>query len=132
MARQSRKRKFSNNQPVVFRFGERKLIGKVVFARPIGKKFSYDVLSEDGKVYTELLVDSSMNQSIDTYLTKLFYQKYNIDENLIPDVTEETPGINIKAESLIDEMERASLLEEEELPVDEDILFEEDDIDANY
>ena len=51
MAKSTRKRKFSNNQIVVFRFGERKIVGKVVFARPIGKKFTYDEYAEDGKIY---------------------------------------------------------------------------------
>ena len=86
MARQSKRRKFVNNQPVVFRFGERKLIGKVIFSRPVGKKFTYDVLCEDTKVYSELQVDVAMNQCIDTYLTKLFYKKYKIDENFIPEI----------------------------------------------
>ena len=59
MAKSTRKRKFSNNQIVVFRFGERKIVGKVVFARPIGKKFTYDVYAEDGKIYNELKIISA-------------------------------------------------------------------------
>ena len=94
MARQSKRRKFVNNQPVVFRFGERKLIGKVIFSRPVGKKFTYDVLCEDTKVYSELQVDVAMNQCIDTYLTKLFYKKYNIDENFIPEIENSVPILN--------------------------------------
>ena len=89
MARQSKRRKFANNQPVVIRFGERKLVGKVVFARPIGKKFTYDVLCEDTKVYSELQVDVAMNQCIDTYLTRLFYRKYKIDETYIPEADDD-------------------------------------------
>jgi hypothetical protein len=81
-----RRRKFSNNQLVVIRFGDRKIVGKVVFMRPIGKQFIYDVECEDGKIYYELLVDATINNCIDTYLTKLFYQKYKIDENALPEV----------------------------------------------
>jgi hypothetical protein len=51
MAKQNKKRKFSNNQPVVIRFSERKMVGKVVLVRPVGKRFIYDVLCEDGKLY---------------------------------------------------------------------------------
>ena len=70
----SKKRKFSNNQIVVFRFGDRKIVGKVILVRPVGKKFTYDVYAEDGKIYSELLADVPLNLSIDTYLTKLFYK----------------------------------------------------------
>lgn len=85
MAKQSKKRRFSNNQVVVCRFSDRYFVGKVVFIRPVGKNFIYDVLSEDSRVYTEMGVDSGMNYCIDTRMTKLFYKKYNIDENSIPD-----------------------------------------------
>lgn len=131
MARQSKKRKFSNNQPVVFRFGDRKLVGKVVFIRPIGKKFTYDVLCEDGKVYPELGVDSAINQCIDTYLTRIFYRKYKIDENSIPSQVEEVvnlPEASLTA-SIIDDIE----VEETERFVEEDDrLFEDEDADPNY
>lgn len=79
-----RKTKFSINQPVAVRYGDRKLIGKVAFIRPVAKQFVYDVLGEDGKVYEDLNVDTAVNQCIDTYLTKLFYKKYDISEDMIP------------------------------------------------
>lgn len=80
-----RKTKFSVNQPVAFRFGSRKLIGQVQLIKPLGKKFVYDVLCEDGKVYEELGVDTTTNRCIDTYLTKLFYKKYDLAIEAIPD-----------------------------------------------
>ena len=128
MAKQSKRRKFSNNQPVVFRFGERKLFGKVIFARPIGKKFTYDVLCEDGKVYSELHVDVSMNQSIDTYLTRLFYKKYKIDESFIPEITNDyLPAVT--SDSLLEEVEVA---EEGATDSEEDVLYQDDEFDPNY
>ena len=131
MARQSKRRKFVNNQPVVFRFGERKLIGKVIFSRPVGKKFTYDVLCEDTKVYSELHVDVAMNQCIDTYLTKLFYKKYNIDENFIPEIENSVPILNTKSalDSLIESATTEEVITEEE---PETPLFEDDEIDPNY
>lgn len=131
MAKQSKRRKFVNNQPVVFRFGERKLIGKVIFSRPVGKKFTYDVLCEDTKVYSELQVDVAMNQCIDTYLTKLFYKKYNIDENFIPEIENSVPILNTKSalDSLIESATTEEVITEEE---PETPLFEDDEVDPNY
>jgi hypothetical protein len=131
MARQSKRRKFVNNQPVVFRFGERKLIGKVIFSRPVGKKFTYDVLCEDTKVYSELQVDVAMNQCIDTYLTKLFYKKYKIDENFIPEIENSVPILNTKSalDSLIESATTEEVITEEE---PETPLFEDDEVDPNY
>ena len=131
MARQSKRRKFVNNQPVVFRFGERKLIGKVIFSRPVGKKFTYDVLCEDTKVYSELQVDVAMNQCIDTYLTKLFYKKYKIDENFIPEIENSVPILNSKSalDSLIESATTEEVITEEE---PETLLFEDDEVDPNY
>ena len=105
----------------------RSLFGKVIFARPIGKKFTYDVLCEDGKVYSELHVDVAMNQSIDTYLTRLFYKKYKIDENFIPEVTNDIlPAAT--SESLIDEPETS----EDEASDSNEVLYEDDEFDPNY
>ena len=131
MARQSKRRKFVINQPVVFRFGERKLIGKVIFSRPVGKKFTYDVLCEDTKVYSELQVDVAMNQCIDTYLTKLFYKKYKIDENFIPEIENSVPILNTKSalDSLIESATTEEVITEEE---PETPLFEDDEVDPNY
>lgn len=131
MARQSKRRKFVNNQPVVFRFGARKLIGKVIFSRPVGKKFTYDVLCEDTKVYSELQVDVAMNQCIDTYLTKLFYKKYKIDENFIPEIENSVPILNTKSalDSLIESATTEEVITEEE---PETPLFEDDEVDPNY
>lgn len=97
-----KRKKFAHNQTVVFRFGERKLVGKIYNYHPVGKEFIYDVLCEDGKIYTELTVDSKLNQTIDTYLTKLFYNKYNITDSPIP--TEQSyNGPRIQTESVIEE-----------------------------
>jgi hypothetical protein len=128
MAKQSKRRKFSNNQPVVFRFGERKLFGKIIFARPIGKKFTYDVLCEDGKVYSELHVDVAMNQSIDTYLTRLFYKKYKIDENFIPEIEKDILPVATSTSLIEDsEIEEETLTEEKE-----DVLYTDEEFDPNY
>jgi len=131
MARQSKRRKFSTNQPVVIRFGERKLIGKIVFIRPVGKQFTYDVLCEDMKVYPELGVDTVLNLCVDTYLTKLYYKKYKIDPNLIPEAEEVavvTPTGKL-SRAVIDEPETDEEVEKES---DEEILFEDEDLDPNY
>lgn len=132
MARQTKRRKFSNNQPVVIRFGTRKLIGKVVFIRPVGKQFTYDVLCEDQKVYPELGVDTALNLCIDTYLTKLFYQKYKIDPNLIPEIDNSvlTPEPGTLTQSVLEDSDE--LTEEATSEVDDDILFQDEDLDPNY
>ena len=134
MARKGKKRKFSSGQIVVIRYSDRKLVGKVVLIRPVGKKFFFDVECEDGKIYSELLVDSAMNQCIDTYLTRLFYQKYKIDEAGIPEIEDdENPVLNVKGisktpvvEEVVEEEAEEGVIEEEE------ILFEDDEIDPNY
>ena len=79
-----RKTKFSINQPVAFRFGDKKMIGYVSLVKPVGKQFVYNVVGENGKEYDDLSIDSNINACIDTYLTKLFYKKYNISEDNIP------------------------------------------------
>ena len=79
-----RKTKFSVNQPVAFRYGDKKMIGHVSLIKPIGKQFVYNVIGENGKEYDELSVDTVVNACIDTYLTKLFYKKYDIPEDHIP------------------------------------------------
>jgi hypothetical protein len=132
MAKTGKKKKFSNNQIVVFRFCDRKLVGKVCLVRPVGKKFLYDVMCEDGKVYQELYVDIAMNHCIDTYLTRLFYKKYDIDENGIPEIEDdETPLVNVKKVS--EPVEEIEPEEEGEVIVDdEEILFDEEDMDSNW
>jgi len=129
MAKSTRKRKFSNNQIVIFRFGERKIVGKVIFARPIGKKFTYDVYAEDGKVYNELLVDAPINMSIDTYLTKLFYKKYNLSESSIPDVSDDI----LPTLATVSVVEPTIDSSEEEAPIEEEKeFFLDEDADPNY
>lgn len=90
-----RKTKFSVNQPVAFRYGDKKMIGHVSLIKPVGKQFVYNVIGENGKEYDELSVDTVVNACIDTYLTKLFYKKYDIPENHIPlkDITKVSSGI---------------------------------------
>ena len=79
-----RRTKFSVNQPVAFRYGDKKMIGTVSLIKPIGKQFVYNVVGENGKEYDELGVDLAVNMCIDTYLTRLFYKKYDISEDHIP------------------------------------------------
>lgn len=124
-----KKRKFSVHQVVVFRFSDRKLVGEVIGYKPMGKRYVYDVLSENGKVYTNLDVDIEANECIDTYLTKMYYKKHDIDANSIPSVEEDEP--------ILYSMELAEETEEEVddnsyEDVDDGILFDEDDIDPNY
>jgi len=117
MAKTGKKKKFSNNQIVVFRYCDRKLVGKICLVRPVGKKkFLYDVMCEDGRVYQELYVDIEMNHCIDTYLTRLFYKKYDIDENGIPEFEDDEH----------DEEEDGVVVDTEE------ILFGDEDMDVNW
>lgn len=137
MAKRIKKIKFSNNQLVVFRFGDRKIVGNVVFVKPVGKllkQFIYDVAAEDGKTYYELTVDGPVNNSIDTYLTRLFYQKYKIDENAIPVIEDSAPVINSKklVETIIETPEEVQADEEYELDEEDSLLFTEEDADPNY
>jgi len=97
MSQKRRKRRFSNNQLVVFRYSNRKLVGRVCNVKPVAKTFIYDVACEDGKIYHDLVVDAAMNSSIDTYLTKLFYLKYDIDEADIPEHIEDEPRFKSKS-----------------------------------
>lgn len=133
MAKTGKKKKFSNNQIVVFRYSDRKIVGKIFLIRPVGKKnFIYDVMCEDGKVYQELYVDTEMNHCIDTYLTRLFYKKYNIDENGIPEFEdEENPIVNVNkiSEPVVDTESE----EEDGVVADtEEILFSDEDMDINW
>jgi hypothetical protein len=134
MTKRTKKRKFSNNQLVVIRFGDRKIVGKVVFIRPIGKKFIYDVECEDGKTYSELTVDTTVNSCIDTYLTRLFYQKYKIDENAIPEIEDDEPALNTEkiVETLVDNSETEE--EESEYVFDEEdaAMFADEDSNPDY
>ena len=119
MARSTKRRKFSNNQTVVFRFGDRNIVGQVVFVRPVGKRFIYDVAAEDGKIYYELPVDVPYNETIDTYLTRLFYKKYKMDEDGIPEIEDEDgPILNVTnvAKSLIEVEEPEIELEPTGMP----------------
>ena len=134
MTKRTKKRKFSNNQLVVIRFGDRKIVGNIVFIRPIGKKFIYDVECEDGKTYSELTVDTTVNSCIDTYLTRLFYQKYKIDENAIPEVEDDEPVVNTKkvVETLVENSEPEE--EESEYVFDEEdaAMFADEDSNPDY
>jgi hypothetical protein len=134
MAKTGKKKKFSNNQIVVFRYSDRKLVGKICLVRPVGKKkFLYDVMCEDGRVYQELYVDIEMNHCIDTYLTRLFYKKYDIDENGIPEFEDdENPIVNVgKISEPVEDDEHDK--EEDGVVVDtEEILFGDEDMDVNW
>jgi hypothetical protein len=128
MAKGTKKRKFSNNQIVVFRFGKRNLVGKVCNIKPVGKRtFIYDIKGEDGIIYEDLGVDAVMNHTIDTHKTKLFYKKYNISEDQMPEV--ETEEVEMDTESVVEpETEVTETVSEKE----EDNLFSEEDTDPNW
>jgi hypothetical protein len=70
----------------------------------------------------------AMNQCIDTYLTRLFYRKYKIDETYIPEADDDIINIPSMSNSLIEEPE----VVEEDVTEDEGLLFEDDEIDPNY
>jgi hypothetical protein len=115
-----KKSKFSMNQIVIFRFGSRNLVGKVIDVRPINKKIGYLLLGEDGKQYGHMLVDTGHAECIDTRLTKIFYTQYNMDINAIPEHIEEAAAISIKAP-------KAPEPEEIEQEEESDVLFDFDD-----
>lgn len=130
MAGQRKKKRFSVNQVVVFRFNDRKIVGKVVDVKPINKAFLYEILCEDGKLYSEVSVDTAANQCIDTYLTRLFYKKYNIDENSLPSVGSIDPDLDVDVTQLVaetEEVDSPTLVQE-----DKEMLFDQDDLDPNW
>lgn len=126
--KRAKKRRFSNNQVVVFRFGERNMVGHIISTKPVGRRFLYDVEGEDRKIYTELDVDLEMNECIDTRLTKFLYEKYNITEK-IPEILPEdnTPLLSKLAEQA--EMELDEDDEFENIFVDEEPLYVDEDAD---
>ena len=134
MTKRTKKRKFSNNQLVVIRFGDRKIVGNIVFIRPIGKKFIYDVECEDGKTYSELTVDTTVNSCIDTYLTRLFYQKYKIDKNSIPEVEDDEPVVNTKkvVETLVEDSEPEEEGSEYVFDEEDAAMFADEDSNPDY
>jgi len=121
--------KFIKGQTVVFRFGQTNLVGKIVASKPNGKKTVYDVHCENGKIYEDLLVDTTMNQCIDTRLTKLFYEKHGINEFTIPEHLEtEEPelAVNSTQESL-EEPEFDDYSEHRPYSDPDEVLFDPDD-----
>lgn len=124
-----RKTKFSTNQIVIFRFGSRNLVGKVIDVRPIGKKIGYLLLSEDGKVYGHMFVDTTHDECIDTRLTKIFYKQYDLDLNAIPEHIIETVQSNVRIRVVEEEPEVVETDDHEEAVLfdfDEAIPFDED------
>lgn len=123
-----RKKRFSINQIVVFRNNSRNLVGKVHEIKSVGKTTLYDVLCEDGKIYSDLSVDHVANQCIDTRLTKMFYKKYSIDENSIPGpdshvyIPEEVAAAVADSEFVAEDVE----------PITDEILYELEDADPNW
>lgn len=122
------KKKFSNRQIVVFKFGDRNLVGRVCNIKPVGKKaFIYDVKGENGITYEDLTVDAEMKHSIDTHMTKLFYIKNGISEEIMPGYEmneaelDVDPGLMPLVEA-VDERDSRS----------EEILYEREDSDPNY
>lgn len=125
-----KKKRFSTNQLVVFRVGNILKLGRVAMVRPIGKKFFYDVLCEDGKIYSELQVDSEIQYCIETYPTRLFYKKYNIDESGIPDLSDDDEPV---FKSNVPEIESdTELVEEDQSTSEDEILYEDEELDPNY
>jgi hypothetical protein len=114
------KTKYSNNQIVVFRFGDRNLVGKIIDVRPVNKRISYLILGEDGKEYGHMFADTDYAECIDTNLTKIFYKNYNLDLNAIPEKVEEAAAIKIKAKPVAE-------IEEIEQEDDEAVLFDFDE-----
>jgi len=128
MAKGTKKRKFSNNQIVVFRFGKRNLVGKVCNIKPVGKRtFIYDIKGEDGILYEDLGVDAVMNHTIDTHKTKLFYKKYNLSEDHIPDI--EAEEVEMDTDSVV---EPALEVNEAVKDSENENLFSEEDADPNW
>ena len=130
-AKPGKKKKFSNNQIVVFQFGDRNLVGKVSNVKPVGKKsYIYDVTGENGKVYEDLSVDAAMKHSISTHLTKLYYKKYDISEDIMPMTEAEEAEMNL-ASALAEQM-TSTLDESTPSPHRDEELFTVEDTDPNW
>jgi hypothetical protein len=114
------KSKYSNNQIVVFKFGDRNLVGKIIDVRPVNKKIAYLILGEDGKEYGHMFADTAYAECIDTNLTKIFYKNYNLDLNAIPEKVEEAAAIKIKTKPTAE-------IEEIEQEEDDVVLFDFDE-----
>jgi hypothetical protein len=123
-----KKTKFSMNQVVIFRFGSRNLVGKVIDVRPISKKIGYLLLAEDGKEYGHMFVDTVHDECIDTRLTKIFYKQYNLDLNAIPEHIIDTVESNVRIRTVEEEPEPVEDDHEDEIlfDFDEAIPFDED------
>ena len=117
------------NQIVIFRFGSRNLVGKVIDVRPINKKLGYLLLGEDGKEYGHMFVDTGYQECIDTNLTKIFYKHYGMDINAIPESVEEAAAVKIKTPVIDTEAEEFAQEEDDEVlfNFDEAIPFEDED-----
>ena len=119
-----KRKKYSNNQIVVFRFGTRNLVGKVINAKPVGKKsFIYDIKGEDGKIYEEITVNGTMNQSIDTNYTKIFYKANGITQSHLPETEYDDSEIDI-----------SSVLKEDSILIESDSFRSHEDevVDMTY
>jgi hypothetical protein len=116
------------NQVVIFRFGSRNLVGKVIDVRPISKKIGYLLLGEDGKEYGHMFVDTVHAECIDTRLTKIFYKQYNLDLNAIPEHIIDTVESNVRIKTVEEEPEPVEDDNEDEIlfDFDEAIPFDED------
>lgn len=123
-----RKKRFSINQIVVFRNNSRILVGKIYEIKSVDKATLYDVLCEDGKIYSDLSIDSAANQCIDTKLTKIFYKKYGIDENSIPSTDSHVYIPDTAIEPIVSE----SIESEDVVIPTEEILYELEDVDPNW
>ena len=111
--------RLANKQVVVMRIGRRNLVGKVCNIKPIGKTYMYDVASEDGKIYYELYVDQDFNHTIDTKLTKLYCDKYNLNSAMI-----NAPITEVEEKEFITSIEDVSETEEVVDYADEGVLYE--------
>ena len=111
--------RLANKQVVVMRIGRQKLIGKVCNIKPMGKTFMYDVAGEDGKIYYELYVDQDFNHTIDTKLTKLYCERYNIVSDM-----DDVPITEIDEKESVTSVEEDVEVEDETSYEDEGMLYE--------
>lgn len=66
-------------QTVVFETLNKYKVGRVVDVKPTSKRIEYTVYGEDGKVYDAMPNKADGSYRIDTRLTKIFCDKYQIE-----------------------------------------------------
>ena len=116
------------NQVVVVRNYGKNFVGKVQAFQQIGKKFLYSVRGEDGKVYTDLPLDSS-KYAIAADLTKK-YCKANAIEFIEP--VKETLADQIDASRLARQHAQKVEVEPETQTPQDPVLFDPEDSPVEY